>query len=429
MILNSPWGDDSLPVFRTGSSPVHRTRLQVKHLKRLVTAGLLLGTVALFCPGTAFAADDLTDQSVEAVVQDESGSTTEAEPDPLAAQVNEAISISSRRYLTAGLHTPWQIMHGLLALRQDFQIKKEGEKVSALEWMADGATFRGQPLFQVTQYGGRAHPYTEPYIFQGHAHQFLAIFALADVPLDYEFKVGQSTITVADMVKNAQMDLDGSEETTFSLWALSHYLEPDAKWTNKWGYQWSIEDLVRAELQESVSHSACGGTHILFALTYARNRYLKTKRPLQGVWLQADRLIKQHVEIAKAYQNQDGSFSASYFDGPHYSAEFMTRLETTGHTLEWLSLALNDEQMQEEWVRRGAAAVARDLVAHRHNSIDCGPLYHSLDGLVIYRSRVFPSSDPLERTATTKETGQDKPNGASGRDQTALRTSTDGLGS
>ena len=44
--------------------------------------------------------------------------------DPLDIQIDKAIDTTSRRQLTAGVHTPWQIMHGILAMRHDFYLKK-----------------------------------------------------------------------------------------------------------------------------------------------------------------------------------------------------------------------------------------------------------------------------------------------------------------
>ena len=47
-----------------------------------------------------------------------------AQIDPLAIQVDRAIEVSSRRFLTIEHHSPWQILHGVLALRQNFVINQ-----------------------------------------------------------------------------------------------------------------------------------------------------------------------------------------------------------------------------------------------------------------------------------------------------------------
>ena len=142
--------------------------------------------------------------------------------DPLVSRTQRAISISERRLLQADVHTPWQVMHGVLPLRSSFKIKLGDKKVSAIEWMSNGAKFRGDNWFEKTQYGGRAHPYSYAYAFEGHPNQFLAILSIANLPRDHTFKAGNDTITIADMVRHAQAEVNSSEEITWTLWALSH---------------------------------------------------------------------------------------------------------------------------------------------------------------------------------------------------------------
>lgn len=310
--------------------------------------------------------------------------------DPLLKQVNQAIEISKRRYLTANYHTPWQIMHGLLALRGEYEVKDPTgrKKINAAEWIASGVYHGGEPWFQKTPYGGRAHPYTTDYVFQGHSNQFLAMMAVAGFPPEYKLKAGRETITVQDLVNNSKMEVSANEECTWTLWALSHYLGPAATWTNKHNQPWSIERLVEIQLGQPLSRAPCGGTHGLFALSYARNMYVKSGKPLRGVWLKADNHIKQYIARARSMQNSDGSFSSEYFQGSGYSNDFETRLGTSGHTLEFLMLALPQNRLHEQWVRNGVASVARDLIANRNRRAEPGALYHALDGLVLFRSRV-----------------------------------------
>lgn len=312
--------------------------------------------------------------------------------DPLHQQVQSAIDISSRRYLQADVHTPWQFMHGLLALGRDFQIKKNGQKISAIDWIADNPTYRDEPWFQTTQYGGQAHPYSQPYLFEGHPNQFLAILTMSNLPLDFKLKAGNETITIADIVNNSKMELNDQEEVTWSLWALSHYLSPDSQWINKHGEDWSVERMVRIQTRESVDDAACGGTHGLFALSYARNVYQNTGRPLRGAWLEADQKIRRYVESARSLQNSDGTFSNDFFRGRTSSYDFTTTCASSGHTLEFLMMALPQKRLKENWVRRGVAAMAQGLIDHRREPLECGPLYHALSGLRLYQLRTFPKT-------------------------------------
>jgi hypothetical protein len=130
----------------------------------------------------------------------------------------------------------------------------------------------------------------------------------------------------------------------------------------------------------------------LFALAYARNSYLKKHGKLQGVWLSADMKVQQYVEAAKALQNPDGSFSTMFFRGRGQGQAFNERIKSSGHILEMLMMALPQSRLREEWVQKGVYALAKDLVQNANQPGDCGPLYHSLHALNLYRLRI--SSEP-----------------------------------
>lgn len=312
--------------------------------------------------------------------------------DELQRHIDRAIDATLKRRLTAGVHTPWQIVHGILALRWDFKLLtgKPGEEIGAIEWIMGGQYFDGMPLWEETPYGGRGHPFTRPYAFEGHPTQFMGYMSMADIPLGYEIKTPTKVITIRDILNDAKMQVREGPEITWTLWALSHYEEPDAQWFNAAGEPWSIERLVRLQVDENVTSAACGGTHGMFALSYARNMYISTGKPLRGVWAEADQKIKRYVMEAQALQNPDGSFSSNHFKGPGFSTDFPVRIATSGHQLEWLMIALPQSKLKDEWFRRAITNIASDLIENRHTASDCGPLFHAVHALVVYRQRTVP---------------------------------------
>lgn len=312
-------------------------------------------------------------------------------PVELLKKVEQAIEIARKQYhLESDKHSPWEIYHGMLAFRKDYEIRKEGKDVNALEWISSGVYYDKEPWFQKTEFGGRAHPYTKSNAFEGHKNQSLAILAMADVPLDHKFQTPDGPITVADIVDNAKKEMQENEEVTWSLWALVHYLGPDATWLDKTGEEWRIDDLVYMQNATISNDSACGGTHALFALAYARNTYQNSGQRLRGFWLEADQKIQRYIEEARAMQNFDGSFSYDYFFQKSASNNFQERLETTGHTLEFLMMALPDDRLNEEWVRKAVSLLANDIIDNKDETVDYSALYHAIDGLVIYRNRMSP---------------------------------------
>lgn len=342
--------------------------------------------------------------------QPEPAPVVEPPMDPLLKLATEAVEVSSRRYLTADMHTPWQVIHGLLAYRQDFQlkVKDSDKKINALEWAGSGVTFRGESLFQRTPFGGRAHPFIQAYWFEGHPTQFMAYLTMCRLPTTHEFKTAAGEIvTVQDIINNAKMEVTRAAdvEMTWTLWALAHYLEPTAQWVNKNGEHWSMEELLRVELRNTIYDAPCGGTHSLFACAYARNAHLQSRQPLRGVWLEADQKIQRFIAEARALQNSDGSFSIHFFKGRGHSNDFNTRINSSGHMIEWLMVALPQSRLSEPWIQNGIRRLAQDLIDNRHMNAECGPLYHAVDGLQIYRERMQIAARMAQRTTTSGANG------------------------
>lgn len=312
-------------------------------------------------------------------------------PDEFHRQLDTAIQVTSRRYLTANVHTPWQIFHGVLALRKDFQLKLGDSKVGAIDWISSSSPqFDNQPLIITTQYGGKFHPFTRPYAFEGHPAQFLALLSESELPVAHSFKAGPASVTIEDMLRNAMADVNDREEITWVLWALTKYLKTNAVWQNKFNEQWSMERLADIQTRAIVESAPCGGNHGMYALARVRDKYLLEGNPLRGTWLNADQKVKRYLEIARSLQNPDGTFSSEFYKGPGFSYDLNTRLNTTGHTLEFVSAGLPDSRLKEPWVERAVAALSKDLIDNRRAAAECGPLYHSLNSLIIYRSRVKP---------------------------------------
>ena len=332
--------------------------------------------------------------------------------DPLVKLVYETREITRQRLLNTTDHTPWQMMHGLLGLRQDFLINHNGQTINGLEWMQTGPMFKNEPWFQKTSHGGRAHPFNHPYWFEGHINQSLAILAMCNLPLDTQFGTPQGPITMRDMLKNAQMTANAREEVTWTLWALATYLPSDAEWINEKGERWSIERLVLLETGKQVGGptSPCGGTHGLFALARARNVYMKTGKPLRGVWAQADQKIQKYIRTIQSQLNKDGSLSSNFFRGRDYKQDFDKRMASNGHLLEFLMVALPMERLQEPWVRKAIEATANDLKNNRKAHVSCSPLYHATDALTIYLERVLPQQQAVaQQPQNTKAISNSQP--------------------
>ena len=97
--------------------------------------------------------------------------------------------------------------------------------------------------------------------------------------------------------------------------------------------------------------------------------------------------------MMKAYQQPDGSFSSDYFNGPRWTGDIGLRIGTTGHTLEWLVLALPDDELEEPWLTKAVSYLCDMLDETQDYELECGGLYHAARGLKLYRERRFGKPD------------------------------------
>ncbi|MEI8016565.1 MAG: hypothetical protein WCH39_00130 [Schlesneria sp.] len=343
------------------------------------------------------------------VVADSTDAVT-PQTDPFTELLDRAIEITSKRTLTANAHSPWQIFHNILALRQDTVLRLGDQKVNAIEWLATTEPqFDKQPWLLLTKHGAKFHSYTRIYAFEGHPSQFLALLSHSNLPMDYQFHVQGKVVTLNDLVNNSMKEVNTAEEVTWVLWALQHFLKPDAVWVNQLNETWSIERLVQMETSAPVVGAPCGGNHRLFALTRARDKYLASGGQLRGVWYLADQKIKQHIEIARSLQNPDGSFSNEFYKGPGHTTDVNKRFNTSGHTMEFLSASLPKERLSETWVRNAVWMLSRELIINRDTKIDCGPLFHSLNALILYRDRIRQKTPTTDDVLPPASLAQQKP--------------------
>ena len=326
--------------------------------------------------------------------------------DPLTVAADEAIAVTAARLLTGEAasgraNTPWQIGHGVMALRENYEVIADGRRVNALDWLATGPRFKGEGWFERGRFGPKGHPYSGTmYDFEGHPNQILAFLSMSRLPEDFELRDGDGRpFTIGEWIETAKREvrLNPKEEITWTLWAFSHYLDPDAQWVNARRERWSMERLVAEEVRSQTEKHACGGTHGLYALASARNAYLQSGRSPRGQWLLAQEKVDRYARIARALQNPDGSLSHAYFKQRGHSTDIVARIGSSGHTLEFLMMALPQRELSQPWVRAAVGRVAADLLAGRTEPIGgkaVGGMYHAVHALVLYRERTGESTSP-----------------------------------
>lgn len=305
------------------------------------------------------------------------------------------------RLLDANVHGAWQVVHGILAFGPAFPLAARGTTTPALEYLLGGGPLIGWKLrpgspgvVAVVEQGSS--------MGQGHPDQWLGYLSQCGVdgphgrlaggiPLETPLIVGGRRFTVADLLSQAQAAIRDGQEATWTLMALAAFLPTDAEWTAGDGERWNTERVVRMEARADVPSAACGGAHRLYALAAAVDAHRRTTGgPPTGAWAEAADVVNDYLDRARRFQQPDGSFSIRPFERPGTSPDVFARLSATGHVVEVLALALDDERLREPWVTRAADRLVSFLEQTADLDVECGGLYHAAHGLALYRRRICP---------------------------------------
>jgi hypothetical protein len=342
----------------------------------------------------------------------------------LCRMIDEAVDFNGGRYMNSSEHAAWQIVHGILAYGRGLKIYHNGELVSALDHLLAGGELRGwvikpgdHGVETVLEVGSKSG--------QGHEDQWLGYISQTGVQLDEPIVVAGKTYAFGDLLTQAQWDVYEGMEASWTLMALAVYTSADTTWTAKDGQTWSVERLIEMEAGADLAASPCGGSHRMSGIAMALNRRLEDGGELRGGWKKADDRVQECIRICRENQQPDGTFSTNYWIRPSTSPDVALRLNTTGHQLEFLTIATGDKQLAEPWIRRSVVALCKLLDETRELPVECGGLYHAIHGLELYRLRRFgPREDApaAEQPATSEQDAPPVPKSEAEAAQSQERT-------
>jgi hypothetical protein len=286
----------------------------------------------------------------------------------------------------------WTVFHGILGLGPSVELVNPdtGQHVNALDYLAGGGKLPGLS-FKPTASGLDVETMPGTFVGQGHQDQFVAEMVEWGVSPARKFVVDGKDYTFNDFIRHskARASLKAPQELEWAIVIIGTHYGTDAAWTNDAGEELRFEDLVRAELGKDVDQAACGGTHLLFGLTWAYHLHLRHGGKTEGVWKDVADRIALYKARAREQQNPDGSFSTAYFRERGNDRDAGARISTTGHIFEWLALALPDAELKEPWVQDAASALALLFLENQVKGLEGGAMYHAVHGLIIYSARLY----------------------------------------
>lgn len=336
----------------------------------------------------------------EVAVQEWESQRSAAVPDPLKIRLEAVLQegLNGRR-LSSDVNAAWQIMHGVIPYGRQLLIETpdRGES-SAIDYAFSGGQMMGFELMA----GGEVLPATgrqglkarlEPgsYMGQGHVDQWIAIFAMADLPLDTAVEHAGQQFTLLDWARQAQFDASRNilDEYSWTLIALTHYFPDEPSWQAADNRMISWEQLVDVELDYDLDASACGGAHRLVGLSRALQAKERLGLADSPTWQRAQATVEQGLQSVREHRTPTGALSSFYFVRAGSTADLSAELASSGHLLEFAAVAAPLETLSEPWLELAAARLCEVLENTRDVELDCGALYHALNGLKIYHARRY----------------------------------------
>ncbi len=318
----------------------------------------------------------------------------------------------TQRHLNLDQHAAWQILHGALPFGMHYKVYNGDTEVGAVQWVLDGnhmtgwTVRHGQPNLPHGRQGLKMVLESGSKTGQGHEDQWLAVLAQCELPLDQKVIFQGDEYIMEDILQQSMWDVYPDKECSWTAIALAKYLKDiDTEWKASDGRTWTLEKIVAMEADQNLNQSACGGTHRLIGMTMALKRYRSEGRELTGGWAAADEAIRRAIDTARRFQQPDGSLSTNYFARPGTSADLALRINTSGHTLEFLALALDDNELKAPWVTHAVVALCNLFEITKSVNLECGSLYHATHGLIEYYERRFgPWQYPDEPVSEKKST-------------------------
>jgi len=350
---------------------------------------LVAWLAGLSAAGVSWCAEE-TENQPEAQQVEVSASAAEPMLTPeqvaLRDQVRRCLAYYFYRPESIRRRSPWGVMHSMVGFGVDTPLLAEDGEVNAIAWLCANGPCNGMRLLyrNLDCVGVQMGPG-----YQGHSGQFLSILAQSRVKIDYPLVVGGQRLSVADLVKAEQLTCRSGTELTFKLIGLAHYLEVDARWQDQNGETWDLPRLIREELAQPIVGAACGGTHRLMGFSYAVRKCEKSGQGLTGQWLRAKEYLDDYHDYTFRLQNSDGSFSTNWFGGRSNHDDIDRKLNTTGHTLEWLVYSLPKERLADERVVQAVEFLTDLMWRYRGHEWEIGPKGHAVHALALYDERLL----------------------------------------
>jgi hypothetical protein len=225
-----------------------------------------------------------------------------------------------------------------------------------------------------------------------HRDQTLAALAESGVALNAPIDAEDGTFEVRDLLRTSLGEFHlGQKEISWTATAYISYLPPQTTWQNRYGEQFSFNDLVEEIMRRPLTQESCGGIHLVMALTKAARVARELTILDLGLRGRLDGYLRVKVAEAVDAQLDDGSWplcwspTGSVWPDGESTPEpnDTTRVAITGHLLEWFHLLPADLKPPTRTVKAGTLWMCSKLRSSSKDMVtkDFCPYTHAVVSL------------------------------------------------
>ena len=229
--------------------------------------------------------------------------------------------------------------------------------------------YLGDASFTPTRYGLR-FPTKEGAVGhaadESHRDQCLAMLAQLGTELSQPLVLDGKTYSLRDVLRDslANFHLD-QQELAWTTVAYTSYLPPRTRWKNRYGMEFSFDDLATAMMDRPLDQLSCGGTHVYYALTLLLRADRMTPVLTEETRQRLNAYIQNAVNVACRNQKADGTWELDWWrDRPTQDSHLTPvshRVLITGHMAEWLMYLPEDALPSDYEIRRAGTWLSAHL--------------------------------------------------------------------
>lgn len=158
---------------------------------------------------------------------------------------------------------------------------------------------------------------------QAHKDQCLSVLAELGVPLSFQLSTPRGPMALRHVLNDAIANFVLAGELEWTALALALYLPPQRSWNNKFGSEFTFDDVVLELLKSQYEFASCTGTHGLYTLAILLrvNRRVPILNPQRADQLHC--YLQMVTDAVQKSQLDSGAFHPMWYAAMVTSTEYL----------------------------------------------------------------------------------------------------------